>query len=311
MDVPAPAIVGASLAASAAVPLVAAPARARRVVSAALTGLGLALPWLLPADAVFLRALVTLLALVAAFRWVDLAGDPRPWSAAVRLAMVFAFVDARAARRVAPGWHGPSLAAAAGWGVVLGAGTWLGAFALASPATPGALAARWLAGLAAFYAAAETVLAVVRVGYRRVGLEPPPTHRAPAASTSVGAFWAERWNLTVSAWLARHVFRPLARRRRPRAGLFLGFVASAAAHAWFALVPLGPAMAASMGGFFLLHGGVVLAERRLGVRRWSAAAGHVWTWAVFLGTAPLFVEPTLRILGDRRDGPPWSLLLGG
>ena len=78
-------------------------------------------------------------------------------------------------------------------------------------------------------------------------------------------------------------------------GLGLAFLASAAIHAWFIGVALGPRMAAWMGLYFLIQGALLALELPLRVQRWPTLAARVWTLAGVLLPAPLFVEPMLRL----------------
>jgi predicted deacetylase len=118
-----------------------------------------------------------------------------------------------------------------------------------------------------------------------------------AFSRSVAEFWARRWNAVVRTWLDRTAFRPLARNGWPRMGIFAAFALSAAIHAYLPLPALPLRYAGMMAAFFLLHGIVVLAERPLGVTGWPRWAGHAWTVAIFMATAPLFLEPVLVAFG--------------
>jgi hypothetical protein len=54
-------------------------------------------------------------------------------------------------------------------------------------------------------------------------------------------------------------------------------------------------MALAMVAFFLLQGGFVLLELRMGIARWRAIPAHAWTVLAVLGCSPLFVEPILRL----------------
>ena len=87
----------------------------------------------------------------------------------------------------------------------------------------------------------------------------------PELSTSLSQFWGRRWNRLVQTDLDRAFFRPLARRGAPRAGLLAAFAASGVMHVVAVLdadtwtVTLLPA--AGVMFFFLLHGGLVLAEQ--------------------------------------------------
>jgi D-alanyl-lipoteichoic acid acyltransferase DltB (MBOAT superfamily) len=113
----------------------------------------------------------------------------------------------------------------------------------------------------------------------------------------VQEFWGERWNRTVSLWLAETFFRPLARRRHPVLGGAAAFLASAVLHAYIAWVAVSWAMALVMLAYFLAQAVVIGLERVLGVRSWSAAAGHAWAIAWLVGLSPLFLEPALCAFG--------------
>jgi len=53
------------------------------------------------------------------------------------------------------------------------------------------------------------------------------------------------------------------------------------------------AIAMSMAVFFLVQPFVLLAERALGVRRWTAGAGRLWTACVLVALLPLLLPPFL------------------
>jgi hypothetical protein len=81
-----------------------------------------------------------------------------------------------------------------------------------------------------------------------------------------------------------------------RLGLAAAFTASAVFHAYFTWVAVGEVMAFAMAVFFLLQGGFVLLELRMGVAHWHPILAHAWTVSAVFGCSPLFVEPILRIL---------------
>ena len=115
---------------------------------------------------------------------------------------------------------------------------------------------------------------------------------------TVAEFWGKRWNRAVGEWLGEFVFAPLARCGHPALGLMSAFVASALVHAWLAAVALGELRAAlSIAAYFVVQGGAVLVERRLGVRAWPPAVARAWTALVVAGPSPLGVGPFLRTLG--------------
>ena len=179
---------------------------------------------------------------------------------------------------------------------VAAGGFWLALVIAPRVAGHGGLALRWSGGLVFAYGLTEVVYALIWTSYRACGQLLPALHRDPILSRSVGELWGARWNLTVGSWLREHCFRPLARRGHARAGVALAFVVSALLHAYFALLPLGPAMAISMLAFFALQGVLVLAESALHIARWPAAAARAWFAAAMILASPLFVEPFLRIV---------------
>lgn len=67
---------------------------------------------------------------------------------------------------------------------------------------------RWAFGLLFVYASADLLYGGAAVLFRALGFELDDLHRAPALARTVKEFWGERWNRTVSAWLAEHVLRP-------------------------------------------------------------------------------------------------------
>jgi hypothetical protein len=266
-----------------------------RVAALALAaGAVLVLPWVASPDPL-LRGLLALLHFVVAFRIIDLVRSREPWSAGRRVVHALSFIDSRRLRRVGARLDVRGLGAALAWGALAAV-----AFLAARDAAPRSGAAarglEWGAGAVFVYATIDAGYAAIRAGYRAVGFETGRLHDWPAASTSVAELWGVRWARPVSVWLRDTCFLPLARRRRPKLGLLLGFVVSAAGHAYPVLVASRPTHAAMMFGFFLAQGLVVLAEPRLGVPRWPRPARRAWTVAILLATSVLFVEPALRVV---------------
>lgn len=238
-----------------------------------------------------LRGTLALLGFWGAARVLDLARETREFSPGRRVFHVLALIDTRQLRFVRPRFDRRALAFAA-------AATWAAWHVLdLAGRTPPPL--RWLLGVAFLYFAAEALSHALRLVLRAAGAEAPPLHRTPIAARSLREFWGERWNLVVSRWLRAHCYMPLARRRRPVLGLALAFVASAALHAWSVGVALGPAAAASMGGYFLIQGVLLALEHRLDIDRWPAPAGRAWMLAGTLLPSPLFIEPLLRVFEGR------------
>jgi alginate O-acetyltransferase complex protein AlgI len=106
----------------------------------------------------------------------------------------------------------------------------------------------------------------------------------PLASATLGEFWGRRWNLAFHAVAKDFVFRPAARRWGPAAGVLLTFAFSGALHEVLLSVPAAGGYGLPF-AYFLLHGGLVLAERRWGI------GGRAWTLFWLLAPAPLLFHP--------------------
>lgn len=252
-------------------------------------------PLLLPREQAGLRFISMLFGVLGLGRSLDLARPSTalgPWA---RIWMLVALFDVRALARTRSRldprelgwWLGHALLLILGWIVV---------FELA-PRGHGAArwALRWGAGTVVCYAFAEILQSTLMIAYRALGLSFPRVNERPILSRTLGEFWGQRWNRVVATWLHDYLFRPLARRRLPRAGVLAAFAGSTGLHFWVAWIPLGVVGGLWMGSFFVVHGVAVLAERAIGVARWPAAAQRGWTLAWFAISAPLFVEPMMQI----------------
>ncbi len=121
----------------------------------------------------------------------------------------------------------------------------------------------------------------------------------PLLSASLAEFWARRWNRMVQGNLRRGFYQPHAR-SRPQLGLLAAFTASGVLHV-MAVVGAGPPdlialPCVSVMGFFLLHAGLVLAEKRLGwhkvpTRPWPLLLARMRTIVVFSALSPLLIDP--------------------
>lgn len=231
---------------------------------------------------------------LAAFRSLDLTRDRRHWPLHKRLWLATSMLDIRRLRPTPARLSARGLALTLVF-AALAAGGYALAFRIA-PTTEMPQLVRWLGGVLFIYGVADTFNHGATTLFCAFGQRPPRLHHAPVLALSVGAFWSRHYNLSVSAWLGRHFHRPWARRGRPRLGLALAFIVSAAFHAWLAFVPLDATMAALMGVFFLVQAVAIFLEQRLGQAHWPRAARHIWTATWMLGSAPLFVEPFLRIM---------------
>ena len=270
---------------------VAAALLARRAKPAALV-LGaaafLGAPWL-AGPVPLLRGLCSLLGGVGLIRVIDLVRFREPWSASRRVLHVLSFVDSRTLRRAPRHFDLGAFGRVLLWAALASGGLYVAH-------SPRQLV-RWGAGLVLAYAIIESGYAFTGAAYRALGLVTPPLHVTPAASLSVGELWGVRWTRPVSAWLRETCFRPLARRRHPMLGLWLGFAASGIGHAYPVFVASDLRLAAMMLAFFLVQGAFVMIETRLGASRWPRPARRTWTITMMIASSPLFVEPALRVLG--------------
>lgn len=171
------------------------------------------------------------------------------------------------------------------------------------------LLVRWLAGGIMIFAFGEMATAGLPLVAAAFGLTIPPLMRSPYRSTSVGEFWSKRWNVGASQMLFRPLlFLPLARRGVGLA-LFTVFALSGVGHTLLAYMAIGRWRVSLMcGAFFVSQPLLILAERRLAVRRWRPAAGRAWTLAVLALTSPLFVEPALQVV-EKSWGAPNNVWL--
>jgi hypothetical protein len=122
----------------------------------------------------------------------------------------------------------------------------------------------------------------------------------PLLSASLAEFWARRWNRMVQGNLKRGFFQPHARAGRPELGVLAAFTASGILHV-MAVAGAGPPRLIALPslavmGFFGIHAGLVLAEKRLGWhqaprRPWPRLAARVRTILVFVAISPLLLDP--------------------
>ena len=164
--------------------------------------------------------------------------------------------------------------------------------------------ARWFTGGIAILAVAEMVTASHDFLEAWIGISAPSLMRSPFLSTSVAEFWTKRWNVGASELVFRPLcFEPLAR-LDPFVALLAAFLASAVAHALLAYMALGRrGISLVCGAFFMAQPLFILVERAIKVRRWPTAPARMWTFAAFLVTSPLFVEPVIQFLNPSLNGP--------
>jgi hypothetical protein len=134
----------------------------------------------------------------------------------------------------------------------------------------------------------------IAAAWQAVGFHCQPLFRAPLFSASLSEFWSRRWNLAFSEMTAIAVYRPCQRRIGQSGALFAGFAFSGLLHEAAITVPI----QSGYGGpltYFLLHGLLVLLERRLDLpRRLGGAYRLVIVMSLVLPLPILFPPIFLR-----------------
>ncbi len=269
-----------------------------RAVAVALSTSVLLLPFVLEGPP-FFTALVAQVLIVETWRVVEVVRTPSRYPRRERIARVvllpyeFSFLE-RTERR----WPLRDFAASTALFAV-GVAALVIASSLSPPVPPYAPRGwpRWLGASAAGYlimegATRQWVLALLPCGWRH-----RPYQRHPILSRTLAEFWGVRWSSVVHEWLRSNVYEPLSRRGAPRAGVVAAFFVSALLHAYFVWPAAGPLPALWMLGFFVAHGGGMLLEAKLAIRRWGRLQSRLFVIALFVATVPLFMEPILRAVG--------------
>ena len=225
-------------------------------------------------------------------RALDLARGARVHGFGRRLVHLVVIVDTRTSTTWPRSPVGTQALVAAGW-VAVTAAAWFAIRAPAAGEQPRVVL--WLAaaaGIVGMFEGTQAIVGLAMTAGFRAGV--PQLSRQPYRSRTLAEFWGQRWNPVISGVLREHCFRPLS--RRPLAAMILAFAASGVLHAYLGLVSLGVTMAVTLGLFFLAQPPLLLAERRLNVRRWHPAAGRAWTIGTLILLWPLIAEPLVRLL---------------
>lgn len=123
--------------------------------------------------------------------------------------------------------------------------------------------------------------------WRGLDVEARPLMNRPLYSTSLGEFWGRRWNTAFRDLTHRYLFKPLAARFGPRAGILAGFALSGLVHDLVISVPAG----AGYGGptlFFTIQGIAMVVERSEFGRHIGFGRGAIGRWFAFVSlVAPL------------------------
>ncbi|MBY0528137.1 MAG: membrane bound O-acyl transferase family-domain-containing protein [Gemmataceae bacterium] len=142
---------------------------------------------------------------------------------------------------------------------------------------------------------------IVAGAWRHVGVDCRPLFRAPLRARTLGDFWSRRWNLAFTEMAALGVYRPMAGWLGRSSGTVAAFLFSGLVHELAISVPVGAGYGLPT-LYFVLHGSLVLGERRWGrIERWGAMA-HVWTLGWLALPLPLLFHPWFL------EGVVWPLI---
>ncbi|MBW2453214.1 MAG: hypothetical protein JRI68_01835 [Deltaproteobacteria bacterium] len=266
----------------------------RRYLAWTLAAVAPVVTWLAPATPAIGRFLLAMGGALTVAHLFDLMRDRRDLSIGQRVWFILTPFDTRAVRPVPRALRPRLLVATAAWAGLSASCYWLFVHYMPAAGLP-RLLVRWSLGLVGFYTLVEAIGAAMVQGHLVAGMQTPTLHVTPALARTLQEFWSERWNLEVRRLLHRYAFMPLARRRRPLAGLMAAFVVSGVLHVGLMLPTRGWEMAGLWALFFLVQGVLILVERGLGVARWPRPAARIWTLTLLVLSSPLFIEPLLRI----------------
>lgn len=237
------------------------------------------------------RALLGVAGVMCVLRAVDFATSSVSLAFGQRWLHMFVLVDVRRVRPRPRGLNLRSTLAA-----ILGLALFVVVLLFVrDPALRGHGVVRWLALVVGLCAVFEAADALIRAAAAPFGIHTPLLSDAPYRSRTLAEFWGRRWNGVISGILRERCFDPLARRSTIVA-LVAAFLVSGALHGYLTLVSLTPALALPAMAFFLVQPPLIVAERKLKVRRWPPIAARAWTIGLLLLTSPLLLVPMLYLL---------------
>jgi len=132
---------------------------------------------------------------------------------------------------------------------------------------------------------------LLAAGWQAFGLNCQPVFRAPLASSSLSEFWSRRWNLAFSEMTAIAVYRPCQPWLGTSAAVFAGFAFSGILHELAITVPTQAGYGWPM-GYFVLHGMLVLLERRFDLPSRYGWPYRLWVALCVIGPLPWLFPPT-------------------
>lgn len=261
----------------------------RKILSNLIGLSGMVWPFLGETDPEWAAGMIALLAASGAAKVIYLNQAHAGFGALARVVHIFTLYDKRRATPIDKRFDAQLLFLGIFSGGVAAATLWM-AIQIDQLPVRWALAA-WF-GYSTWAAGSSIATFIARAG----GEEPPRFHDQPIRSLSIAEFWNRRWNRIIGQWLEDTFYRPFARRRRPRLGIVVAFLASAALHFYFIYVPLGLEWALVIASFFVVQIVYLFVERALRVTRWSKPARRVWTFVLLAVASPLHMEPCLQLV---------------
>jgi alginate O-acetyltransferase complex protein AlgI len=128
--------------------------------------------------------------------------------------------------------------------------------------------------------------------WRWVGFDCGPLFRNPFLAQSLGEFWGQRWNLAFSEMTALAVYRPMKNRWGPILALFLAFLLSGIFHEAAISLPVLAGFGSPL-AYFLLHFGLVAAERAMAKRGIvvKETLGKLWVCFWLVAPLPILFHP--------------------
>ncbi len=122
--------------------------------------------------------------------------------------------------------------------------------------------------------------------WRMRGVACEALFRAPLRSQQLGEFWSRRWNLAFSEMTTIAVYRPLIDRIGRGPALIAGFALSGLLHEMAISVPVRAGYGLPL-LYFVMHGALVLVERRLAQAGYPLSGMAGRAWVIFWVVAPL------------------------
>jgi hypothetical protein len=129
--------------------------------------------------------------------------------------------------------------------------------------------------------------------WRAAGVDARPLMNWPVLSEGVSEFWGRRWNTAFRDLAHRFLFRPLADRLGPRAGLAAGFLFSGLVHDLVISVPAGAGYGLPT-LYFVIQGVGILVERSRAGKRLGLGTGwrgRAFAAVVVIGPAYVLFHP--------------------